>query len=62
VSQRNRHGRPIRLATILVIGITLLGAPSVSADHNFVIPADEGCGFDVLVTATHRDSAFGRIN
>jgi hypothetical protein len=50
-------GRPVRLAVVLAIGITLIAAPAASADHTWVTPAGEGCSFDVLLEATHLPEA-----
>jgi len=61
MTRRNRHVRPIPLAAILVIGVTLFAAPTTLAFHTFVIPAGEGCAFDVLVTTTHREEAGERF-
>ena len=41
--------RSIRLATVIAIGITLLAVPAASAEEGFVLPAGQGCSFDVHV-------------
>ncbi|HSV41473.1 MAG TPA: hypothetical protein VLI04_22100 [Nocardioidaceae bacterium] len=45
--------RTVRLATVLAIGVTLMGAPPASADHSWIYPAGEGCSFGVLMEAVH---------
>jgi hypothetical protein len=50
---RRRLVRPFRLAMVLAVGITVLATPAASADHSLVMPAGEGCSFDVLAQADH---------
>jgi hypothetical protein len=50
-----RRSRSIRLALILGAAVTLVAAPAASAAESFIVPAGQGCAFDVLVQPVHQE-------